>query len=221
MAVTEEDCIEMVRAIKEAGVLLAVCHVLRYTPETQKIKELVQSNVIGEVLNIQRTEPVGNWHFAHSFVRGNWHKESTSTFSLMAKCCHDIDWIHYIMGVPCTKISSFGNLTHFKKEKKPKDAGNAARCLECPLKDTCAYSAKRIYLDQVAMGRRGWPLDVLTPFPTVQSVTEALNTTPYGQCVYELDNDVADNQVVNMEFRGGKTANLTMVETIIFCLTSI
>lgn len=132
----------------------------------------------------------------------------------MAKCCHDIDWIRYIMGVRCIRVSSFGSLTHFKKDQKPVEAGDAKRCLSCSLKQTCAYSAKRIYLDRVAQGHKGWPLDVVstTSEPTIESITEALQTGPYGLCVYESPNDVCDNQVVNMEFENGKTANLTMVK---------
>ena len=32
-------------------------------------KLLVEDSVVGEVVNINHTEPVGYWHFAHSYVR--------------------------------------------------------------------------------------------------------------------------------------------------------
>jgi len=212
MAISEEDCGAIAKAAQQNNVILAVGHVMRYTPYTQKIKEIVDSGKIGKVMCIQHVEPVGWFHFAHSYVRGNWRRESEATFSLMAKSCHDIDWIRYIMGVPCTKVSSFGSLSYFTKENKPKEAGEAKRCLDCPIQDTCAYSAKTVYLDRVKKGHTGWPVHIIVNSDIdIESVTDALKNGPYGRCAYECDNDVCDNQVVNMEFEGGRTASFTMI----------
>jgi len=212
MAISEEDCGRITRAAQDNNVILAVGHVMRYTPYTQKIKEIIDSGTIGQVQTIQHTEPVGYWHFAHSYVRGNWRREDEATFSLMAKCCHDVDWIKYIMGASCTKVSSFGSLNHFKKDNKPKEAGNVTKCLDCPIADSCVYSAKKVYLDAVKRGVTTWPVSVIVSSdPDIESVTDALKNGPYGRCVYESDNDVCDNQIVNMEFEGGRTASLTMI----------
>jgi predicted dehydrogenase len=129
---------------------------------------------------------------------------------LLAKSCHDLDWLRYIMGAPCEKVASFGSLRHFRREQKPPAAGGATRCLECACEPECPYSAKKIYLGRVNKGQKGWPVDVLTSDLSVEGVTEALRTGPYGRCVYECDNDVVDNQVVSMLFAGGKTAAFTM-----------
>ncbi|XP_050953325.1 uncharacterized protein zgc:154075 isoform X2 [Labeo rohita] len=212
MAVTEEDCTEIVEACVQSGIMLTVCHVLQYDPLIHKIKELIDSGVIGDVIHIQHLEPVGFYHFAHSFVRGNWRNEAESSFALLAKSCHDLDLIHHWAGGRrCIKVSSFGSLSHFTKENKPAKAAN--RCLDCPVEGDCAYSAKKIYLDQVKRGGVGWPVSVIcsNSVPDIESVTEALRTGPYGRCVYECDNDVCSNQVVNMEFEGGLTAAFSMV----------
>ncbi|TRY96640.1 hypothetical protein DNTS_024259 [Danionella cerebrum] len=212
MAVTEEDCTEIVQAVIQSNVMFAVCHVLRYDPIIHKIKLLLDSGVIGDTVHIQHLEPVGYFHFAHSFVRGNWRNEAESSFALLAKSCHDLDLIHHwAAGRRCIKVSSFGSLCHFTKENKPK--GAASRCLDCPVEAGCAYSAKKIYLDRVKRGVVGWPVSVICreSLPDIECVTEALRTGPYGRCVYECDNDVCSNQVVNMEFEGGLTAAFTMV----------
>lgn len=210
MAPDEEGCQRIVEAVKENNVLFGVCHVMRYTRYTQMLKELVDSGIIGEVVSIQHLEPVGYWHQAHSFVRGNWRNEKESSFMLLAKSCHDLDWIRYIVGEPCKSLSSFGTLKHFKKSEKPAQAGDAKRCLHCAYEPDCPYSAKKIYIGRLENGNSGWPVNVVTPEPTLETLTAALETGPYGRCVYECDNDVVDNQVVNMLFESGKTATFTM-----------
>jgi predicted dehydrogenase len=208
LAPTEIECVQMVEAARRAGVLFAVCHVLRYTPYTRALKQLLDAGTLGDLISLQHLEPVGYWHQAHSYVRGKWAREAGSTFMLMAKSCHDLDWIRCIMGRPCRRVSSFGSLTHFRPENRP--AGAAARCLDCAVEAACPYSAKKIYLGRLAKGEAGWPVDVLTPEVTEASLREALRIGPYGRCVYACDNDVVDHQVVNLEFAGGPTATFTM-----------
>ena len=210
MAPNAEDCLRIATAAKESNILFAVCHVMRYTAYTQALKNLVDSGLIGEVVSIQHLEPVGYWHQAHSFVRGNWRNEKESSFMLLSKSCHDLDWIRYIMGDRCLSVSSFGALTHFKKSQKPAEAGNAKFCLSCAYEPKCPYSARKIYLGQLSRGETGWPVDVVAFQPTIASVTAALESGPYGRCVYECDNDVVDHQVVNLWFENEKSATFTM-----------
>ena len=129
MAATERDCVRIADAAQRAGVMLAVCHVMRYTPYTQALKKLLDAGRIGEIVSIQHLEPVGWWHQAHSFVRGNWRREDESSPMLLAKACHDVDWLIYLMGQVPSRVSSFGGLHHFRPEQRP--AGAASRCLDC------------------------------------------------------------------------------------------
>ncbi|HET6428572.1 MAG TPA: Gfo/Idh/MocA family oxidoreductase, partial [Phycisphaerae bacterium] len=209
MAPDEAGCRRIVQAAVDNDILFAVCHVLRYTDYTQKLVSMIADGAVGEVVDIQRVEPVGYWHQAHAFVRGNWSNEARSSAMLLAKSCHDIDWLRYVMGVPCRRVSSFGSLFHFRPENRP--AGAADRCLDCPVAPDCPYSAQHIYLDRLAAGNTGWPVSILAREVTAESITEALRTGPYGRCVYACDNDVVDHQVVNMEFEGGRTAGFAMV----------
>jgi predicted dehydrogenase len=208
MAPDEDSCKRIVKAAIDNKILFAVAHVLRYTSYTRKLKEIIDSGAIGDVISLHRLEPVGYWHQAHSFVRGNWRREDESSSMLLAKSCHDIDWIRYIVGNRCSAISSFGSLVHFREENKPMNSGE--RCLSCSYEPKCPYSAKKIYLGFISRGQTGWPVSVITPDVTEESVIEALLEGPYGRCAYLCDNDVVDHQVVNMEFEGGQTASFTM-----------
>ena len=77
---------------------------------------------------------------------------------------------------------------------------------------TLQFFCDIVYLDSVSHGDTGWPVATLVDgLPNIENVTEALQTGPYGMCVYESENDVCDNQVVNLEFSNGSTASFTMV----------
>jgi predicted dehydrogenase len=208
MAPTAAECRQITAAAQASGAMFAVCHVLRYTTFTKQVKAIVDSGRLGEIASIQHLEPVGFWHQAHSYVRGNWRSERESSFMLLAKSCHDLDWIRHIMGRRCTQVSSFGSLLHFRPENRP--AGAADRCLDCAVEASCPYSAPRIYLTGLRRGITGWPLNVLTSDISQAGLLAALRTGPYGRCVYACDNDVVDHQVVNMQFEGGATASFTM-----------
>ncbi|KAG8218783.1 hypothetical protein J3R82DRAFT_4458 [Butyriboletus roseoflavus] len=213
MATDLHDLFEMEKAVNEAGIIFGMGHVLRYSPYSRAVTEVVRSGQLGELVNAVHVEPVGYFHFAHSYVRGNWAKEAESSFSLMTKSCHDIDILcHWLSPATPTRVSSFGSLNHFKKDRKPIAAGSASRCLECPIENECPYSAKKIYLDPVSQGNTRWPASTLVDgIPDIENITEALHNGPYGKCVYEGDNDVCDHQVVNIEFSSGATASFTMV----------
>src|SRR5262245_4683545 len=207
MATTEADCRRIVGAVEHADVVLAVCHVLRYTPYTRLVKQLVDAGRLGEVVSVQHLEPVGFWHHAHSYVRGAWRRQDNATFMLLAKSCHDLDWLHYVVGRPIRRVASFGGLAHFRPENRP--AGAADRCLDCAVEQDCPYSAVRFYSRCLERGAN-WPLDAVIDRRTRADLTAALRDGPYGRCVYACDNDVVDHQVVAMEFDGGLTGTFTM-----------
>ncbi|MFF0869134.1 Gfo/Idh/MocA family protein [Nonomuraea sp. NPDC003560] len=209
MAPTEPEARRIVEAVERNGVLFAVCHVLRYTAYTRAFKELLDSGRLGTISSVQHLEPVGWWHMAHSFVRGAWRNAAESGPMLLTKSCHDIDWLLHILGEQPVAVSSFGSLTHFRPENRPE--GASTRCVSCAVEPDCAYSAKRLYLSCLGDPRREfWPLGAVTSDATVAGVTHALETGPYGRCVYDCDNDVVDQQVVTLEFAKGATVSFTM-----------
>jgi len=210
MATDEAGARAIVEAVRGAGVINAVCHVLRYTAYTRALKDLLEAGAIGRVVSVQHLEPVGWWHFAHSFVRGNWRSEEEASPMLVQKSIHDLDWLAYVVGEPVARVSSFGTLLEFRPENAP--ASSAARCLDCAVRTQCPYDAVRIYqgfLDGEAY--RDWPLTVLTPDQTPASVEAALRTGRYGECVYAGHNDVLDHQIVSLEFGSGAGASFLTV----------
>lgn len=213
VAPSPKQCADITKAAKEKGVKVLVCHILRYSPFYKKVKSIIDNGMIGDVISMNQVEAVGNVHQSHSFVRGNWHSEQETAPMLIAKSCHDLDILQWLVGKRCKKVQSFGDLVHFRVENAPK--GAPVRCADgtCPVKDTCPYNCIKLYYDDkdnLWFRRAGTKGIAKQDIPTDDEVMEALQTTDYGLCVYHANNDVVDNQVVNMQFEGGVTVNFNM-----------
>lgn len=246
LATRLDDCVEMYRALRDNvdqngdTCVFSIGHVLRYSPHNMELRRLLlEERVIGDVLSVVHTEPVGWWHFTHSYVRGNWRREDTTAPSLLTKSCHDVDVLLWLLCSPVryedggaqavphlpATVSSSGRLQYFKKSRKPVGAGKATNCLSCPVEETCKYSAKRIYTsDKPFMGlaakNTGWPVSIVLPeiedlgagdqgreallaklaedYPAGTPDSEIAKRNWFGRCVFESDNDVADEQVVTI-----------------------
>lgn len=207
-ATTPKECVDIANAAKKKKVEVLVCHVLRYAPFYARAKELLMQNIIGEIQSAVFVEGVGNIHQSHSYVRGNWHNEKESSPMLLAKSCHDIDMIQWLLNKQCKLVQSFGSLKYFTEKNAP--SGAPKRCTDgCPHHDTCEYNAIKLYYDDK---NNNWFRCAATAKvkPTDEDVREALLTGNYGKCVFHSDNDVVDHQVVNMEFEDGVTVSFSM-----------
>jgi predicted dehydrogenase len=152
MAPTLEECRRLVNASSQSDRQLHVAHVLRYTRHFQKMREILQSGVLGDIVNVSHRENVSWWHMAHSYVRGNWANTAESSPMILAKCCHDFDILIWMLGRDCQLLSSFGSLIHFRADKAPEGAPDY--CLDgCPVADTCPYYAPFIYIDLLPLWR--------------------------------------------------------------------
>ena len=199
-----EETLEIERTAVELERKVVICHVLRYSPYFREIKRIIDSGAIGRVITIQHNENIGNYHIAHSFVRGNWRRKDLASTLMMQKSCHDMDLLVWLVGSRCKSVASFGDRTYFRKENQPREAAN--RCCDCKLKDECRFSAYRAYLP--VMG--DWPATVLTADQTEEGLKEAIRTGPYGRCVFACDNDVCDHQVTILEFENGVTVTFNL-----------
>lgn len=208
VAPTETECKAICDKALETGAIVGVCHVLRYAPYFVAMKSVVDSGVLGELISVQHLEPVRYHHMAHSYVRGNWHNSLNTTPIILAKSCHDLDIIRWVVGSPCKSIAAYGNLQYFNKAHCPE--GATARCTDgCPHEATCPYSAIDIYC------RKGQHTYVFDNLPESEperrdAIMEQLRKTDYGRCVFDMDNDQCDHYVASIEFENGVTASFAM-----------
>ena len=219
-----EECRALQKKARETNRAVVVCHVLRYTRFYSTLKDLLDRGAVGKVETIDAVEHVAYWHYAHSFVRGNWRRSDETSPMILAKSCHDMDILRWLAGAECQRVQSFGALDCFRPECAPE--GAALRCLDgCARKKDCPYDAEKIYITDPRTGIRGkgkvWPCGVVVSEPTEETLMEALRTGPYGRCVFHCDNDVVDHQTVNLEFSGSIHATFTMTAFTQSCHRSI
>ncbi len=208
VAPTPEECVDIWRQAEKYGTKIMVCHVLRYTPFFMQLKKILDDGTVGDIISMEHIEAVGNIHQTISYVRGRWGNEARSSSMLLAKCCHDLDILQWLLGKECKKIQSFGSLVHFRPENAPE--GATERCMDgCPHIDTCYYYTYPIYVEKrYVIGSRRHT--AMKAHPTDEDILHTMATTQVGKCAYKCDNDVVDHQIVNMEFEGGTTVSMTM-----------
>lgn len=204
IAPTLEGVNEIYRKYKETNSTVLVSHVLRYTNFFQKLKELLDDKVIGDLRLVDLIENIGFYHFAHSYVRGNWRNTDLAAPIILAKSCHDLDILHWLLGTKTKLLSSHASREVFRKEKQPEGAGD--RCLDCGIENDCPYSACKIYLGD----NTGWPVSVITTDFSYEGRFKALQEGPYGKCVWKCDNNVPEVQRVNMTQEDNTEVNFTL-----------
>jgi predicted dehydrogenase len=189
------DTLEIARVARDYEADILVAHVLRYTNFYRELKKLLDKRVIGDIRYIDHLENIGYYHFAHSYVRGNWRNTDVAAPIILAKSCHDLDLIYWLLEKECLELSSHASLEYFKASNQP--AGAADRCLDCQIEPECPYSARKIYLND----NSGWPVTVITTDLSYEGRYRALSEGPYGRCVFKCDNNVPEVQTVRMSFK--------------------
>lgn len=99
---------------KNKGLFL-VSYPLRYSPHYRKIKQIIDSGKIGEIISLEFNEVLKLSHGA--FIMTDWRRlEKYSGGHILEKCCHDIDIVNWLVESLPKKVSSFGGQNFFKKE---------------------------------------------------------------------------------------------------------
>lgn len=200
-----DEVTTIVDAAKNFSGVFAVCHQLRHVSGYSIVKSLIASGRFGEIVTLQHSESLCFHHMAHSFVRGRFNNDSMSPM-ILAKSCHDMDMLLYLINRRPQKVSSFGSLTYFNEENAPE--GAPSHCLDdCPAYKECPYHVSKIYFNEDTEPAY---LRQIGEVNDKNKLFELLRNGPFGRCVFRCDNNVVDHQVVQFEFDGGVTASFQM-----------
>lgn len=104
MALSLEECRDMVKAAKETGKKFMIGQVCRKAPGFIKAKEIVDSGAIGEIFFIES-------EYAHDYMNSpgidNWRK-TPERHPIIGGGCHAVDLLRWIAGDP-TEAFAFAN----------------------------------------------------------------------------------------------------------------
>lgn len=125
MAITIEGCDRILATAMKTGSKLFIGHNMRYFPVVLKMKEVIDSGVIGEIK--------AGWcrHFINyggdAYFR-DWHSEQKNTTGLLLqKGAHDIDVMHYLMGSYTKQVVGMGMLSVYNQcERRQADEKGCA-----------------------------------------------------------------------------------------------
>ena len=208
-ATSPSELAELYVTAKENKSCVFICHVLRYATFYLGIRKLLSEGRLGKIVSINMAEDISQHHMVISYVRGQWNNEITGTPLLLAKSCHDIDLMMWMMGKDTpTTVYSVGSDFSFSPDKAPKKAGT--RCLvDCPIEKDCPYSAAKHYLpDDIGHAFYLWGEHNMPPMEVKLELLK--NESPYGRCVWKCGHEGVDHQTVTVTFQSGAVGVFTL-----------
>ncbi len=106
MGLTVADSEEIYEMCKKAGVKLGIGFMMRYHAYHQKMKELIQSGAIGEIVSCR-----GQLTCWYPKMEGNWRQDKSKSGggAMMDMGIHCIDLIQYITGLKAEKVFAFAD----------------------------------------------------------------------------------------------------------------
>ncbi len=200
-----EECLAIRDLAAEKNLHVHICYVLRFHPLYIKMKDLLNSGEMGDIISINHVINVGLDRMAHTFVRGMWSKEKESSPIILSKVSHDIDILYWMTGEKAAQVRSEGSLGVYTAVNAPE--GSAERCMECPLEKECRFSAVDLYLrrDQWNNGFNIYPGETKQ-----EAILRKLKSGRFGRCIYRCGNDVNDYQIVKITSEKGVEVMIVM-----------
>ena len=113
MAITVEGCDRILKTAMKTKAKLFIGHNMRYFPSVLKMKEIIDSGIIGDIQCGWCRHFIG--YGGDAYFR-DWHSEQKNTCGLLLqKGAHDIDVMHWLMGSYTKRVVGMGMLSIYDK----------------------------------------------------------------------------------------------------------
>ena len=196
LATTVKGGKDIIKEAAKSSVPAMIGFNLRHAPLLKRLKEIIDSGLLGEIFLVENREfydggrtYMSRWNRKKSMCGGLW----------IHKGCHDFDVFNYLLGFPKpVKVSTFAGLNVFKPECIPfpleKKIAPGPCCSKCHYgangtgvcKDCWIYEDKEELWGEAAQKEDGYVKDL---------------------CMYLSDKDVHDNGFTTVEYENGARAS--------------
>jgi predicted dehydrogenase len=113
MAITIDGCDKLLRMAHKTKAKLYVGHNMRHSNKILKMKELIDSGVIGEVQTAWQRHFI---NYGGDAYYKDWHADRTkSTGLLLQKAAHDLDVLHWLCGGHSVRVNAMGKLSVYNR----------------------------------------------------------------------------------------------------------
>lgn len=190
LTTTFEKANAIKKAQEETGKQVIVTFNMRFHPFYKRVKEILNTGVIGKILSVHYEWMLDTEHGADYFRR--WHRQRENSGSLLVhKSTHHFDLANWYLEEDPIEVNAFGTKRFYGDGRKEK----GERCLTCPYKKTCEFytditqpeSLKDIYLD-----------------------CEDVDSYYRDKCIFDKEIDIEDSVSVNVLYSGGAVMSYSL-----------
>lgn len=181
VVVTRDQCNRLNMLSDEEKRKIIVTFNSRYMPVNKKIKQIIDSNCLGKIYNVQYHYCVDDNHSAEYFRRWHKYKKNSGTL-LIHKSVHHFDLVNWWLNAKPVSVIADGCLIKYGRD----ESKNKQICRKC--EKTCQYK-----LDDKKM----------ESLSGLYFNNEEIDGYYRDGCVWEGDIDIYDTMSVNVRYNNG------------------
>ncbi|MBQ3668735.1 MAG: Gfo/Idh/MocA family oxidoreductase [Clostridia bacterium] len=192
MTIDDEMCANIIETERRTGRKVTVTFNCRFMPFYVKLKEVVASSAVGDVLSVHYEWLLDTSHGADYFRR--WHSIRANSGSLLIhKATHHFDLVNWIIDDEPVKVNAFGTRRFYGDNRRP----HGERCLTCPYKKTCEF-----YFD-IDKEEQGMLVPV---YKNVEDVDGYIR----DRCLFSDVIDIEDSVSLNVKYKKGAVMSYSL-----------
>jgi predicted dehydrogenase len=189
MTTDERKCQRILDAQKETGRECRVTFNYRYAPPRTQVKDLLMSDVIGNIVSVDFHWLLDTRHGADYFRR--WHRNKCNSGGLLVhKSTHHFDLVNWWLSTVPEVVYATGTRNFYMPETAERYGltNRGERCLDCPEAERCPF-----YIDMRAYSK----------LRSMYLENERYDGYFRDRCVFGAEIDIEDTMAAVVTYRNG------------------